>query len=173
MEYIDLAKKRYSARSFLPKSVDEGKLLKVLEAGRIAPSAANIQPWHFVVIKDEENKQKIYSAYKRDWMMEAPIIIIACGDHSSSWKRVDGKDHCDIDIAIAVDHMTLQAAELDLGTCWICNFDKKICAEALNLPEHIEPIVILPLGYPSDTVDVNRHLNKRKPIDVIVHWEKF
>ena len=173
MEFIDLAKKRYATRSFLQKNVDEGKLLKVLEAGRIAPSAANIQPWHFVVIKDEENKQKIYSAYKRDWMMEAPIIIIACGDHSSSWKRVDGKDHCDIDIAIAVDHMTLQAAELDLGTCWICIFDKKKCAEALNLPEHIEPIVILPLGYPADTVDVNRHSNKRKPIDVIVHWEKF
>ncbi|MCX6151124.1 MAG: nitroreductase family protein [Ignavibacteriales bacterium] len=173
MEFIDLAKKRFSSRSFLPKQVDEGKLLKVLEAGRIAPSAVNIQPWHFIVIKDEENKQKIYSVYKRDWLKQAPIIIVVCGDHSTSWKRVDGKDHCDIDIAIAVDHLILQATELDLGTCWVCNFDMKKCAEVLNLPENIEPIVILPLGYPAEFADSDRHTAKRKPLDMIVHREKF
>jgi nitroreductase len=173
MEFIDLAKKRYSARSYLPKTIDDGKLLKVLEAGRVAPSAVNIQPCHFVVLKEEKNKQKIYSAYQREWIKEAPVIIIVCGDHSVSWKRKDGKDHCDIDIAIAVDHMTLQAAELELGTCWICNFDKEKCSEALNLPENLEPIVILPIGYPADSTDTERHSTKRKPINAIVHLEKY
>jgi nitroreductase len=173
MEFIDIAKKRYSVRSYLSKTVDEGKLLKVLEAGRVAPSAVNIQPCHFIVIKDEMNRQKICSAYHRDWLKEAPVIIVVCGDHSTSWKRKDGKDHCDIDIAIAVDHMTLQAAELELGTCWVCNFDKQKCSEVLTLPENLEPMVILPLGYPADTTDINRHSIKRKSLDSIVHWEKY
>jgi nitroreductase len=173
MEFIDLAKRRYSARGFLPKQIDDGKLLKVLEAGRVAPSAVNIQPWHFIVLKDDENKRRIYPAYKREWLKEAPVIIVICGDHSVSWKRSDGKDYCDIDIAIAVDHMTLQASELELGTCWVCNFDKNKVSQALNLPDSIEPIVILPLGFPSDNVDENRHLIKRKSIGEIVHWEKY
>jgi nitroreductase len=173
MEFIDLAKRRYSARSYLPKQIDDGKLLKVLEAGRVAPSAVNIQPWHLVVLRDEENKKKIYPAYKREWLKEAPVLIVVCGDHSVSWKRSDGKDYCDEDIAIIVDHMTLQAAELELGTCWVCNFDRNKISEVLNLPKQVEPIVILPLGYPADTVDVERHSIKRKPIEKIVHWEKY
>lgn len=173
MEFIDLAKRRYSARSYLPKQIDDGKLFKVLEAGRVAPSAVNIQPWHFVVLRNEESRKKIYPAYKREWLKEAPVIIVVCGDHSVSWKRSDGKDYCDVDIAIVVDHMTLQAAELELGTCWVCNFDKSKVSEALNLPKQIEPIVILPLGYPADTVDVKRHSVKRKPTWEIVHWEKY
>jgi nitroreductase len=173
MEFIDLAKKRYSVRNYLPKQIDEGKLFKVLEAGRVAPSAVNIQPWHFVILRNEESKKKIYPAYRREWLKEAPILIVVCGDHSVSWKRSDGKDYCDVDISITVDHMTLQAAELELGTCWVCNFDKNKVSEALNLPEKIEPIVILPLGYPADTVDVDRHTQKRRPIESILHWEKY
>lgn len=173
MEFIDLAKKRYSVRSYLPKQIDDGKLFKVLEAGRVAPSAVNIQPWHFVVLRDEESKNKIYPAYRREWLKEAPVIIVVCGDHSVSWKRSDGKDYCDVDISITVDHMTLQAAELELGTCWVCNFDKNKVSGALNLPKQVEPIVILPLGYPADTVDVERHSQKRKPLDSILHLERF
>ncbi|MDP4228060.1 MAG: nitroreductase family protein, partial [Bacteroidota bacterium] len=83
----------------------------------------------------------------------------------------DEKDHCDIDAAIATDHMTLQATELGLGTCWICNFDPFLCKEILDLPENIEPVVILPLAYPADKPDVNRHENQRKPLDKIVKYE--
>jgi len=173
MEFIELAKQRYSCRSYQDKTVDEGKLLKVLEAGRIAPSAVNFQPWHFIVIKEEENKKKICSAYKRDWLQQAPVIIVVCGDHSVSWKRADGKDHCDIDIAITVTHMTLMAAEQGLGTCWVCNFDMQKCSEVLNLPKHIEPMVLLPIGYPADIVDTERHSSKRKPLEMIVYKEKF
>lgn len=173
MDFIEIARQRFSCRSYQNKAVDEGKLYKVLEAGRIAPSAVNNQPWHFVVIQDEENRKKICSAYKRDWLQQAPVIIVVCGDHSASWKRSDGKDHCDIDIAITVDHITLMATEQGLGTCWVCNFDKQKVIEVLNLPDNIEPMVILPLGYPTDVANTERHSSKRKPMEMILHKEKF
>jgi nitroreductase len=98
---------------------------------------------------------------------------VLCGNHSESWKRIDGKDHCDVDIAIAADHMTLAATDLGLGTCWICNFDREACAGALALPDHMEPIVILSIGYPADKADPERHGSKRKTLEAIVHFEKY
>lgn len=98
---------------------------------------------------------------------------MVCGDHSVSWKRADGKDHCDIDIAIAVTHMTLMATEQGLGTCWVCNFDKQKCIAVLNLPENIEPMVLLPLGYPADVVNAERHSSNRKQMEMIVHNEHY
>lgn len=173
MTFIELAKRRYSSRSYKAQPVEEKKLLQILEAGRIAPSAVNNQPWHFIVIREEENRKKIASCYKRPWLLEAPVIIVVCGDHSKSWRRTDGKDHCDIDVAIAIDHMTLAATDLGLATCWICKFDVMKCDEILNLPLEIEAIALLPVGYPADETDVSRHNTKRKPINEIIHWEKF
>ena len=112
--------------------------------------------------------------YHREWFRTAPCVIVICGDHQQSWKRQkDGKEYCDIDVAIAVDHMTLQATETGLATCWICNFDKEKTIEALRLPAHLEPIVILPLGYPLDQVDPDRHTEKRKRIEDIVSFESL
>lgn len=173
MLFSDLAKMRFSARSYRPDPVEESKLMSILEAGRIAPSAANYQPWYFIVIRDEKNREKMTEAYTREWFRQAPVMIVICGNHSSSWKRSDGKDHCDIDIAIAADHMTLAAAELGLGTCWICNFNRNLVAQIINLPENIEPIVILSLGYTDAEPDMKRHELKRKPMETILFHESF
>ncbi len=173
MKFLELAKLRFSSRNYKNDSVEEEKILTILEAGRIAPSAANYQPWHFIVVREKEILNKIYETYHRPWFKQAPVVIIVCGDHNLSWKRADNKDHCDIDAAIAIDHMTLQAAELGLGTCWICNFDVKKCAEILNLPPHIEPIALVPVAYPNDKADTERHKSKRKSLQEIVHWNKF
>jgi len=173
MEFIQLAKLRYSCRNYDSKPVEQEKLDLVLEAGRIAPSAANLQPWHFIVVRQKENLEKIRKVYPRDWFITAPCVIVLCGDHNLSWKRKDKKDHCDIDVAIAADHMTLQAADLGLGTCWICNFDVQLCSKLFNLPANLEPIVLLPLGYPLDQSDPDRHGSKRKPLKDIVSNEKF
>ena len=171
MNLQKVLKDRYSVRSYLTKEVEEEKLTKVLEAGQIAPSAVNYQPWHFIVVREPENHQKVSEIYHRDWFKEAPVYIIICGDHEQSWKRKeDGKDHCDIDVAIAVDHMTLQATELGLGTCWICNLYVDKCRDYFNLPKHIEPIAILSLGYPNEN---KMPVKKRKSFDEVVHWEKF
>ena len=143
----------------------------MLEAGRIAPSAANYQPWHFLVIKEEENLKKVHTLYHREWFKEAPVVIIVLADYNQSWKRSEGKDHADIDAAIATDHLTLAATDRGLGTCWVCNFDKQKTIDVLNLPDHLEPVVFLPLGYPDQDTDINRHNEKRKPLEKIVSWE--
>ena len=172
-DFLDLARKRYSVRNYLNNPVEEEKLMYVLEAGRVAPSAANFQPWHIIIVRKKETILQIGTAYPRKWFTEATVVLVVCGDHEKGWKRGDGKDHTDIDIAIMVDHMTLAAAEIGLGTCWVCNFDEKKIRELLKLPGHIEPIVLLPLGYPNDTKDlVSRHLIRHE-MNKVVHWENF
>jgi nitroreductase len=171
MTFLELAKKRYSVRSYLDKPVEKDKLDYILECGRIAPSAANFQPWKIFVIRETNLKEKIAATYNRDWLIQAPVILVFCGDHSIAWKRGDGKDHTDIDVSIIIDHITLAAAEQNLGTCWICNFDAKKCAEIMQLPGFMEPIAYLSLGYPNDIpIDSAKHL-KRKPLDEIVAYD--
>jgi nitroreductase len=170
MTFLELAKKRYSVRNYLSKPIEDEKLQYILECGRIAPSAANYQPWIIYVIRDESLKKRIHETYGRDWFRQAPVILVICGNHNQAWKRSDGKDHTDIDISIIVDHITLAAADVGLGTCWICNFDTKKCREILQLPEQIEPIAYLPVGYPAQSTDDNsRHL-KRKDMNEIIRW---
>jgi len=147
--------------------------MRILEAGRIAPSAVNYQPWYFVVVKDPDNLQRLYECYPREWFKTAPCVIVLCGDHRQSWKRKDGKDHCDIDVAIAADHMTLQATSEGLATCWVCNFNRPLLSSILHLPDEVEPVVMLPVGYPSDKTDPNRHREKRKKTEEIVFFEKL
>jgi len=172
MDFLQLAKVRYSSRKYKQQSVEDDKLDFVLEAGRVAPSAANYQPWFFIVVRSE-NIENLRACYTREWFSTAPMCIVICSDHSRSWKRGDGKDSADIDAAIAADHITLAAASIGLATCWICNFNKPKLSEVLNLPDHVEPVVILPLGYPDDAVDSERHSEKRKPLKDIVVFEKF
>ncbi len=173
MSFLELAKKRFSLRNYKPDMVSDEDLNYVLEAGRIAPSAVNYQPWKFLVVIEKKNLEKVYELYHREWFRQAPVVIILFADHSKAWKRADGKDHADIDVAIAADHMTLAATDRGLGTCWICNFDKQKTVEFFNLPEHLEPVVFLPLGYPDTETDSERHKEKRKPMDDIVWYEEI
>jgi nitroreductase len=169
--FLDIAKSRYSCRKYNARRVEEEKLMLVLEAGRVAPSAVNFQPWHFYVIQETDDLERFQGAYHREWFRTAPCVIVICADHSQSWiRKVDGKDYGDVDAAITTDHMTLQATELGLATCWICNFDVEKTRELLKLPDHLEPVVILPLGYPLDKTDAERHDAKRKPLSEIVSY---
>lgn len=170
--FSDLAKSRFSSRKYLDKAVEKEKIIMVLEAARIAPTAANLQPFCFYVYQSPVELEKIRNVYHRAWYKEAPVVIVACADHSKSWVRAsDKKDHADIDIAIAIDHLTLQAAELGLGTCWICNFDVIACREVLQLPNHIEPVALIPLAYPADKSDLNRFEGARKKLSDLVIWK--
>ncbi|TSA27128.1 MAG: nitroreductase [Bacteroidetes bacterium] len=169
--FLELAKKRYSVRSYLNRPVEEEKLNYILECGRVAPSAANYQPWHLFVVRDPGLHDELASTYNRAWFKQAPVILVFCGDHAAGWKRSDGKDHTDIDVSIIIDHSTLAAAEVDLGTCWICNFDAKACTRILNLPPNLEPIAYLALGYPaSPPNDPAKHL-VRKPLSETVTYK--
>jgi nitroreductase len=171
MNFLQLIRERYSVRAFRPEPVSDVLLKQVVEAGRLAPSACNNQPWYFIIINNPDVVSKIHDAYPRDWFAKTNQIIAVCGDRDRSWKRsYDAKDHLDIDVAIAVDHMTLFAAELGLGTCWVCHFDPAKVSKALALPSHVEPIALLPIGYPQvmDTPSKNR-----KDIDEIVFYNTF
>ena len=150
MTFLELVRKRCSVRQYSDRIVEPEKMHYVLEAARLAPSAVNKQPWHMLLVESEEKRQLLQSCYNREWFKQAPLYLIVCGDHTESWKRADGKDHLDIDVAILTEHLCLAAAEQGLGTCWVCNFDAPRVKELFALPEHIEPIVLLPLGYPAD-----------------------
>jgi nitroreductase len=173
MSFLEIAKERHSCRKYRATIPDKDTILQLIEAGRIAPSAVNYQPWQFFVIQGTNNIARLAESYPRDWFKLAPVVIVVCGDHDLSWKRADGKDHCDIDAAIAADHISLQATALGLGSCWVCNFDKQKLSEILHLPSHLEPIVMLPLGFPADQSDPDRHDQKRKPLSDIVQWKVF
>jgi nitroreductase len=169
VEFLDLALKRYSVRSFLDTPVEENKIRYILEAACSAPSACNNQPWIFIVIRDKDSRFSLSSTYDRPWFLKAPVIIAACCDRTVSWKRSDGKEFGDIDTAIALDHLTLAAAEHGLGTCWIGAFNEQEARRALDLPSKIDPIAFTPLGYPSSEISPK----KRKSIDEVTHWDYF
>lgn len=148
MKFSEILHARHSIRCYTSQEVEAGKLDIILESARLAPSACNRQPWLFLVVKDTKNREKLQACYDRDWFKSAPVYIIACADHQQSWKRPsDGKDHADIDLAIAVEHICLAATEQGLGTCWVCNFKVDLCKDSFQLPEHIEPVAIIPVGY--------------------------
>lgn len=151
MNFQELVKARYSVRKYDDRPVEAEKLDYIFECVRLAPSAVNVQPWRFRIVTDKETIAALQTCYKRDWLSTAPCIIVACSNHEEAWhRRADNKDHADIDIAIAVEHLCLAATEQGLGTCWVCNFDSARCRELLQIPESWEPAVLIPIGYPAD-----------------------
>lgn len=172
MNFLELAKQRYSVRSYEDKKVEEEKILKILEAGRVAPTAVNAQPQRLLVVKEKEGLEKIKKAGN---IYDAPLAIIVCADHSTSWKNpFGGKDTADIDVSIVTDHMMLQATELGLGTLWVCWFDPTLLRKEFNIPAHLEPMTILVIGYANGKVaSPDRHDRKRKPLGDTVFFETF
>jgi len=171
MNLKELISARYSARAYLPQPVEKEKIDYILECVRLAPSACNLQPWKLYIITNEEAMQKVHRAYDREWFKTAPMQIVVCENTAESWKRKnhDNKDHADIDAAIVSEHICLAAAEIGLGTCWICNFDPLILKEALNLGDDLQPVAIFPIGY-IDKENSSPTPKKRKPLTDITEW---
>lgn len=167
MNFLDLVKKRYSVRSYEQRAIEKEKMDYIMECVRLAPSAVNFQPWRFIILTDNELMDAVKSTYKREWIQSAPCIIVACTNHEESWhRRFDNKDHADIDVSIAIEHLCLAAAEQGLGTCWVCNFDAALCRQVMSLPENIEPVALIPIGYPTETEIPEK---KRKSMEEITH----
>ena len=150
MDFLELVKKRYSCRNYQPTSIEKEKLDYIIECVRFAPSAVNKQPWVFRFISNKEEKEKLRQCYDREWFATAPTYIMASILHDEEWVRADGKHHGNIDIAIAVEHLCLAAAEQGLGTCWVCNFDVERCTQLFNIPSNEEVAVLIPIGYAAD-----------------------
>lgn len=170
MNFQKLLKHRYSVRDYKPDEVDPELLNQVLVAAQFAPTAANRQPFKLIVIQTVGKKAEIQKIYDREWFSTAPIVICACGIPDQAWVRADGKSYLDVDIAIVMDHISLAAADLGLGTCWVASFDVEAARRVLKIPEQVEPIILMSLGYPADT----RGEKERKPLEQLVSsnsWE--
>ncbi len=169
MEFSDLIEERYSVRAYKPDPVDDEKLEKVLEAARLAPTAANRQPFQLIVIHTRGREEELSEVYGKRWFVEPPLVICACGLPQQGWTRRDGKSYVDVDVAIVMDHLILAAANEGLGTCWIGAFDPDAARRVLDLPEEVEPIAFTPLGIPADEPKPKR----RKPLGDLVRYERW
>lgn len=168
---LEAIKKRYSVRHYKDQPVEEDKLAEVLEAARLAPSGCNLQPWKLVVVRDRATIQSMVHAIGgQQFVEQAPVLIVACmnGVGYNIGHRYDGAV---IDITIALDHITLQAASMGLGTCWLGNYDDNEVRALLGIPSENPVVIILGLGYPDESHP--RRPGPRKPLDELVCWEKF
>ena len=166
MNFVDIAKLRFSVRSYINKEIPQEKLDLILEAAHVAPTAANQQPVKLPVVKSARSKEKLSKAAN---IYNAPIAIIVCSDSTQAWTRpFDGKKTTDIDASIITDHMMLAATEQGLGSVWICYFKPDILKNEFNLPEELEPINILALGYTNEEADADRHDSQRIPMSDLI-----
>ena len=170
MDFQELIRSRYSCRAYRSDPVAEDQLAQVLEAARLAPTADNRQPFRLVVIRTAGREQELQRVYGKDWFVQAPLVIAACGVPAENWvRKQDGKNYNDVDVAIVMDHLILAGADLGLGTCWIAAFDPAAARELLELPEGVEPVAFTPLGHPADTP----RPKTRKKSDELVRYERY
>lgn len=170
MDFLTLAKKRYSCRKYTKQPVDKAQLTAILEAGHVAPTAANRQSQRIVVVQSEEGMEKLSHCTR---LYNAPCALIVCSDRSEAWVRpYDKKDYNDIDAAIVATHMMLCAASLGLDSVWVAMFDPAILHKEFNLPEKWVPISLLMIGHGDGApADPDRHSKLRKPLSETVFFE--
>ena len=168
MNVLEAIRKRYSCRSYQDKPVEQEKLDKIFEAARLAPSARNLQDWRFIVVTDKKNKCRLVEAANNQKFLEnAGVIIIACSNSSHVMRC--GQAIGPIDVAIALEHIALQAVEEGLGTCWVGSFEPDKVRQVLGIPEDIVIIELMTVGYPAD----HWTTPKRDPMEKIVCYEKW
>jgi nitroreductase len=156
VDFFELIESRYSVRAYSNRPVEEELLRKVLRAGQLAPTAANLQPFRLLVRETRGREEDLGRLYHRDWFYQAPLVIGVCSVASEGWVRRDGKNYADVDATIAMDHMILAAASLGLGTCWVAAFDPAVARAVFDLPQGMEPLAFTPLGYPADQAPEDR-----------------
>jgi nitroreductase len=161
---------RKSVRAFQETDVPEEVLLRVLNAARLAPSARNRQEWRFVVVRDPATRLKLAEAANRQrFVGEAPVVIACCAE-TDGHLMACGQACYPIDVAIAMDHLSLCAAAEGLGTCWIGAFNEAQVKEILGIPAGVRVVELMPLGYPKDPAPVTK---PRLPLETIVKRERW
>jgi nitroreductase len=171
MDVFEAVQERKSVRAYTEEPVQREKLEKILEAGRLAPSAGNIEPWHFVVVTDSEKRKILSKGRYAKFLNQAPVVLVACGDREASpnWYAID--------VSLAVENMVLTAQAEGLGTCCVGSFDEAKVKQTINAPDNYEVIMMLAVGYPKGKLDVASkflHLMRpRKSLSDVVSTETF
>jgi nitroreductase len=168
MNVFEAIRTRRSVRRYKTHPVEENKLQRILEAGRLSPSAVNKQPWHFIVVRDPSVRESLRASYGQSWFVNAPLIIVVCADPSNAWVRRDGEEYWKVDAAIALQNMILCATEEGLGTCWIGAFNEEPARRVLKIPEKIRIVAMTPLGYADES---KAPVSDRKPLKEIMHYD--
>ncbi|MBN1867283.1 nitroreductase family protein [Candidatus Sumerlaeota bacterium] len=171
MNVSEAIRRRRSVRAYQNKEIEPEKLERVLEAARLAPSARNMQDWKFIVVRDPETRRRLDEASNgRGWIGEAPVVIACCGTPIDYAMKCGHLTYL-IDVTIAIDHMTLQAVEEGLGTCWIGAFNEPQVREILGVPDTARVVELLPIGYPAEDAPPER--KPRKALNEIVCYERW
>lgn len=172
MDFLTLAKNRFSVRKFQDRPIEKEKLNAILEAGNLAPTGCNKQPQRILVIESEEAREKIKKCTPCHF--NAPVVILICADTASSWVRpYDNKNIAETDAAIVTTHLMLEAAEQGIGSTWVACFDPAKVVEEFQVPAHLVPVALLPIGYPAaDALPAPQH-NSRAPLSETVKFNSF
>ncbi len=171
MEVFEAIRKRHSVRSYLPDEVSSEKLEKILEAARLAPSAGNIQPWHFIVVSSQQKRKKLSKGRYAKFLAESPVVLVGCGDKKASpnWHTVD--------TAIAMQNIVLTATSEGLATCWIGSFNENQVKKILRIPERFRVVALLAVGYRREKLElaskVLHFFRRKKKLQKIVSIEEF
>ena len=169
MNVSEAIRARRSIRLFRNKGIPEEVLERVLDAGRVAPSARNMQNWLFIVVREKETRARLMAAAKNQTFVgQAPVVIVACGT-MCDYVMSCGQPAYTVDVSIALDHMSLQAIEEGLGTCWVCAFSEAEVKDILGIPEDLRVVALLPIGYPAEGPEAR----PRKEMTEVIHYERF
>jgi nitroreductase len=169
MDVFAAIKGRRSVRSYKDLEVESDKIEKILEAGRLAPSANNRQEWKFIVVKDAQTRKKLArAAMNQSFIGQAPVVLVACATESKAL-MLCGHPTYAVDVSIAFAYMLLQAYELGLGTCWIGAFNEEEVKSVLGVPTHASVVALSPLGYPV----TNPAARSRKRLDEVTCFEMY
>lgn len=149
MDFKKLCAERYSVRAYKSDALGADDLAYIKDCVRLSPSAVNRQPWRFLFCTGADYRERLQRCYDKEWFRTAPAYVLALGNRDEAWiRRYDGKNHADVDLSIAIEHLCLAAAERGLGTCWVCNFDVSLCSELFGLDGGWYPMAIVPIGVP-------------------------
>lgn len=173
MDVLETIRLRSSIRSFTDADVSDDSVKKLIDAARRAPSAGNIQPWEFVIVRNPEIKRRLAAgALDQSFIEEAPVVIVVCADQKASSRGYGSRGanlYCIQDTAAAIENMLLTACALGLGACWVGAFHEEEVRSALRVPESIRPVAIVPVGYPAE----KPRSRYKRPLEEIIHYETF
>ncbi len=173
MEVFEAIKTRRSVRAFTKQDVPNEVVLKLIDAARWAPSAGNIQPWEFVIVRNPDVKRKLAAAaLHQTFIEEAPVVVVVCADQFRSERGYGSRGaglYCLQDTAAATQNLLLAAHALGLGACWVGAFYEREVSEALKVPKGVRPVAILPIGHPAESPSPR----PRRPLSEIVHYDRF
>jgi len=176
MEVLEAIKRRRSVRAYDTRPIAPSLYKRLKAALRYAPSACNFQPWQFILVEDAELRSKVAQACKgQKWMAEAPVIVVACGFSEQAYQKMGGYGNSlDIDVGIALDHLSLAAVAEGLGTCWIGAFYEQQVKELLSIPAEAKVVALMPVGYPaSEELNHPVQENKRKKAEEVFRVDGY